>query len=154
MLKQPEAYVETAKKFSVFVPPDCSVYRDMPLALQITNIYRSRAIGAYMQQHGANTYPLVRWGDERTYSTAVLPEPVAFIGVVKHSVVVISTYGCIRGKENRKHFKAGLEAMVEYLEPTLVLVHGTMPKEVFCEVLNKSEFIHYPDWISRMKGGD
>lgn len=154
VLKHPESYIEVAKDFAAFVPPDCSVYRDMPLALQITNIYRSRAIGAYCQQRGANTYPLVRWGDERTYTAEVLPEPVAFIGVEKHSIVVISTYGCIRGKENRRHFKAGLEAMVDYLEPALVLVHGAMPDDVFGNVLHKSEFIRYPDWTSRMKGGE
>lgn len=154
VLKYPERYIEMAKDFSVFVPPDCSVYRDMPLALQITNIYRSRAIGAHYQRHGANVYPLVRWGDERTYSTLVLPEPVAFLGIEKRSVVVISTYGCIRGAENRKHFKAGLEAMVDYLEPTLVLVHGSMPDNIFCNVTQKTTFICYPDWISRLRGGD
>lgn len=153
-LANPERYIDVAQNFALFVPPDCSLYRDMPLALQVTNIYRSRAIGCYYQRHCANVYPLIRWGDERTYTGSVLPEPVAFLGVEKHSPVVVSTYGCIRSAENRKHFKAGLEAMVGYLEPSLVLVHGSMPDSVFADVISLSEFVQYPDWTTRMKGGD
>lgn len=150
----PELFVQTAKSFSVFVPPDCSLYRDQPLATQIGNVYRSRAIGFYYQRHGANVYPLIRWGDERTYTDAALPEPVAFLGAPKSSTVVISTYGCIRGAENKSHFQAGVECMVDFLHPQLVLVHGAMPKAVFEHVLSKAEFIQFPDWTTRMKAGE
>lgn len=135
-LAHPGRYIDVAQSFAVFIPPDCSLYRDMPLVLQ-----------------AANVYPLIRWGDERTYTDSVLPEPVAFLGVEKHSPVAVSTYGCIRGTENRKHFKAGLEAMVDYLKPSLVLVHGSMPTSVFADVLNRAELIQYPDWTTRMRGG-
>ena len=150
----PEAFIGTAKSFSVFVPPDCSLYRDQPLSTQIGNVYRSRAIGYYYQNNGANVYPLIRWGDERTYTDVALPEPVSFLGAPKDSVVVISTYGCIRGLENKRHFRAGVECMVDYLRPQLVLVHGAMPKSIFAHVLPKAEFVQYPDWTSRMKAGD
>ncbi len=150
----PELFVETAKNFSVFVPPDCSLYRDQPLTTQIGNVYRSRAIGYYYQRRGANVYPLIRWGDERTYTDAVLPEPVSFMGVSKDNVVVISTYGCIRGAENKHHFQAGVECMVDFLHPQLVLVHGAMPKSVFKHVLSKAEFVRFPDWTTRMKAGE
>lgn len=150
----PELFIETAKSFEVFVPTDNSLYRDQPLATQIGNIYRSRAIGFYYQKRGANVYPLIRWGDERTYTDVVLPEPVAFSGAPKNSVVVVSTYGCIRGQENKKHFQAGLECMIDALAPSLVLVHGAMPKSVFSHVLKKSEFIQFPDWTTRMKRGE
>lgn len=150
----PDLFVKTAKSFSVFVPPDCSIYRDQPLATQIGNVYRSRAIGFYYQKRGASVYPLIRWGDERTYTDEVLPEPVSFMGAPKSSVVVISTYGCIRGAGNRHHFQADVECMVDYLHPQLVLVHGSMPKSVFAHVLSKSEFAQFPDWTTRMKGGE
>lgn len=79
---------------------------------------------------------------------------MAFTGIETNSPVVISTYGCIQGAENKRHFKAGLEAMVKTLEPSLVLVHGPMPEMVFSGVIDKSEFIQFPDWITRVKGGD
>lgn len=150
----PELFVGTALSFDVFVPTDNSLYRDQPLATQIGNIYRSRAIGFYYQKHGANVYPLIRWGDERTYTDKVFPESVAFAGAPKNSVVVVSTYGCIRGQDNKRHFQAGLESMVDVLAPTLVLVHGSMPKTVFSHVLSRSEFVQFPDWTARMRRGD
>ena len=154
VLIAPELFIETVRNFLVFVPPDNSLYRDQPLTTQIGNVYRSRAIGFYYQKRGANVYPLVRWGDERTYTDEILPEPVSFMVVPKGSVVVISTYGCIRGSENKRHFQAGVECMVDFLRPQLVLVHGAMQKNVFAHVLSKSEFIQFPDWITRMKTGE
>jgi hypothetical protein len=152
VLRNPYDYIDEFKSFPVFVPCDNSLYRDSPLAVQIANIYRSRAIGHFYQYHGLNVYPLVRWGDERTYTKCFLPEKVAFTGIEHNSPVVISTYGCIRGKENKYHFQAGLEAMLEELEPSLVIVYGSMPDKVFAGFANKSVFHHFPDWITRVKG--
>ena len=153
VLRNPHSYIDEFKAFPIFVPCDNSLYRDSPLVVQIANIYRSRATGHFYQYHGANVYPLIRWGDERTYTTCVWPEKVAFAGIERHSPVVISTYGCIQGKDNKYHFRAGLEAMMEELEPSLVLVHGPMPDKVFASVSQLSKFIQYPDWITRVKGG-
>lgn len=41
ILVHPDEYIDILKKYQGFIAPDCSVYRDMPLAIQITNIYRS-----------------------------------------------------------------------------------------------------------------
>ena len=45
LLTKPDEYIAILKRYQGFIAPDCSVYRDMPLAAQVTNIYRSRAIG-------------------------------------------------------------------------------------------------------------
>ncbi len=123
----------------------------MPLCLQIANIYMNRAIGHHLQQQGLYVVPNIRWGDERTYTTSVLPEKVAFLGVEKHSIVSIGTYGCVRGEENRHHFRNGLIAMLDELEPEIVLVYGSMPKGIFQELETRTRFVQYPDWITSMK---
>jgi hypothetical protein len=151
VLIAPENYIEDFRSFTGVVSPDCSLYRDMPLCLQIANTYMNRAIGHYLQNRGIYVIPNIRWGDERTYTTCELPEKFAFLGVEKHSIVSIGTYGCIRGKENRFHFRAGLEAMLEELDPTVVLVYGAMPKDVFSDLTKKTKFIHYPDWMSMQR---
>lgn len=43
--KNPKKYIEILKRYKGVILPDFSLYRDMPLAMQIWNIYRSRAIG-------------------------------------------------------------------------------------------------------------
>ena len=154
ILMSPADYIEDIARFGVMISPDCSLYRCAPLAVQITNVYRNRAIGSYYQRKGQYVIPQIRWGSEETYTTNVLPEKIAFLGVHKHSIVAIGTYGCIQHREDKYHFKAGLEAMLETLEPDTVLVYGSMPGSVFDDYLHTTRFVQYDDWTSRRHGGD
>lgn len=56
----PDRYIDTLKKFEGVITPDFSLYRDMPLVMQQWNIYRSRALGSWLQQNGLNIIPNVR----------------------------------------------------------------------------------------------
>jgi len=153
VLINPQSYIEDLSRFKYIIPIDASLYRDAPLAAQVTNLYRNRAIGSFFQRKGLNVIPLIRWGNEYTYTTKYFPEKISFLGVEKHSIIAISTYGCIRSKDDKYHFAAGLYEMLQTLDPQVVLVHGTMPSSIFDYYLNTCTFINYPDWISRMKGG-
>lgn len=153
LLSKPYEYVDELKKHIV-ISPDCSMYRNAPLAAQITNLYRNRAIGVLLQRHGVYVIPQVRWGNELTYTTRVFYERIAFLGVEQESIVAIGTYGCINGFENKYHFEAGLDAMLQTLLPKIVLVYGAMPEKIFSHYSQKTQFIHYPDWITRKRGGE
>lgn len=83
ILAATDKYVDQLRLFPGVISPDCSLYRDMPLCLQIANIYMNRAVGHYLQSKGLYVIPNIRWGDERTYTTEVLPEKAAFLGVPK-----------------------------------------------------------------------
>lgn len=150
ILVNPDEYIEILKKYQGFIAPDCSVYRDMPLAIQITNIYRSRAIGYCFQKHGVYVIPCVRWGDERTYTTKFLPERVAFSGIEHHSIVSVGSYGQLKDKVNRYYFEAGIDAMMETLEPEYVLVYSKMPDHIE-DKYPETKFIEYPDWTTQMR---
>lgn len=147
LIVHPDEYIKLLKKYQGFIAPDCSVYRDMPLALQITNVYRSRAIGYYFQKRGVYVIPCVRWGDERTYSKKFLPEKIAFCGVEKHSIVSVGSYGQLKDRLNRYYFEAGLDSMMEELEPEIVLVYSKMPDHIE-EKYPKTRFVEYQDWTS------
>ena len=153
LLKDPAAFAKDLRRFQAFVTPDASLYWDMPLSAQIANKYRSHAVGSYLQRQGVCTIPNVRWGDERTYTTDYLPEPIAFLGVDRHSIVAIGSYGVVKTKEEKRHFKDGLAAMLDWLEPQVVLVYGSTPEDVFGDFWDRSEFVRYPDWTSHVRGG-
>lgn len=150
ILMNPDEYISIIKKYQGFISPDCSIYRDMPLVLQITNIYRNRAIGFCFQKHGVYVVPCVRWGDERTYTKKFLPEKVAFSGVEKHSIVSVGTYGQLKDRVNRYYFEAGMDSMMETLEPEIVLVYSRMPDEIEKKYPG-TRFIEYPDWTSTVR---
>lgn len=146
ILTSTSKYLDELSRFAAVISPDCSLYRDMPLCLQITNTYMNRAVGFYLQKHGVYVIPNVRWGDERSFE-------FCFQGLPTNDIVCISTHGCIKGEENKYYFKLGLEEMLIVLKPQVVLVHGSMPDEVFANFLNETKFVHYESYISKMKGG-
>ena len=111
---------------------------------------KSRAIGYFFQKNRVYVIPCVRWGDERTYTTKVLPEKVAFLGVEKHSIVSIGSYGQIKDRVNRYFFEAGLDSMMETLEPEIVLVYGKVPEYVK-EKYGDTRFVEYLNWTSSVR---
>ena len=144
LLIKPAELIDDLKRFKGgIVSPDCSLYWDMPLSAQIINTYRNRAIGYYLQKNGIYVIPNIRWGDERTYTTNVLPDKLAFLGVEMHSIVSIGSYGCVQNAKKRYHFQAGLKNMLESLEPSTVIVYGPMPDEVFAEFIGCTQFVHF-----------
>ena len=151
VIRNPKDFVDDILRFPAVVTPDNSLYRDAPLITQIANTFRNRAIGHVLQEAGAYVITNVRWSDERSYTTKVLPEKFAFLGAPKNSIVSIGTYGCISGKENKHYFREGLEAMLDELKPQVVLVYGSMPKKIFDGIKSKTNFINYPDWISKVR---
>ena len=146
ILTSTSKYLDELSRFAAVISPDCSLYRDMPLCLQITNTYMNRAVGFYLQKHGVYVIPNVRWGDERSFE-------FCFQGLPTNDIVCISTHGCIKGEENKYYFKLGLEEMLVVLKPQVVLVHGSVPDEVFSDFLSETKFVHYENYISKMKGG-
>ncbi len=146
ILTSTSKYLDELSRFAAVISPDCSLYRDMPLCLQITNTYMSRAVGFYLQRRGVYVIPNVRWGDERSFE-------FCFQGLPTNDIVCVSTHGCIKGEENKYYFKLGLEEMLNVLKPQVVLVHGPMPVEVFSDFPSKTKLVHYKSYISKMKGG-
>lgn len=148
-LRNPDIFIEEFRLYPGVISTDSSLYWDMPLAAQIVNCYRNKVSCYHCQNCGIYTIPNIRWGDERTYTTDFLPEMFPFLGVPKHSIVSIGTYGCISNKEKKYHFRHGLSAMLDVLEPEFVLVYGSMPDAIFTPFLHRTQFIQYPDWISK-----
>ena len=76
---------------------------------------------------------------------------MAFQGVDKHSIVSIGTYGQIKSAESKRYFREGLIVMLNELEPEVVLVYGAMPDKIFGDLQQRTKFIQYDDWTTRMK---
>lgn len=148
---------EQAKKLQGFkgiISPDCSLYYDMPLVLQMVNTYLNRQIGHYLQTQGFYVIPNVRWGDERSYKRIIPTElPFAFLGLEKHSIYSIGTYGCCKSSINKQHLREGLRSFIQEIEPKIILVYGAMPDSVFAEFKEKVQFIHFEDWTRKQHGG-
>ncbi|MCL2703244.1 MAG: DUF4417 domain-containing protein [Defluviitaleaceae bacterium] len=120
----PKQYLEMFKRYDSVITPDYSLYRDLPIAMQIWNTYRNRAIAYWLQNNGVNIVLNVRWGDERTYA-------FAFEGIEQGGTIAVSTNGCIKNKLDRYFFKKGLAKMVETIKPDTIVNYSYTPDDIF-----------------------
>ncbi len=120
----PERYLPVLQRYKGVITPDFSLYRDMPLVMQLWNIYRSRAIGHWLQANGVHVIVNIRWSDERTYRSCCA-------GVPKHSVIAVGSHGCIKLLREQAYFVKGLEYAVRELEPKTIIVYGSAPDAIF-----------------------
>ena len=122
--RNPHKYLQILMKYKGVILPDFSLYRDMPLSMQIWNIYRSRAIGNWFQKNGIKVIPNIRFGDRRTFR-------ICCDGIEKHCVIAIGSHGNIKNIEDRSIFLKGLDVIICILEPSVVVVYGSTPNKYF-----------------------
>ena len=120
----PKQYLAKLKKFKGIISPDFSLYRNMPLCMQMWNTYRGRAIAVWLQNNGAEIIPNVRFNDERTYE-------FCFDGIEKFKTVAVGTHGCIKNRIDKDYFKDGLAEVVRRLSPRTIIVYGAAPDDIF-----------------------
>lgn len=120
----PKQYLNKLKKFKGVISPDFSMYRNMPLCMQMWNAYRSRALANWLSENEIQIIPNIRFGDERTYL-------FCFEGIEKNKTVSVGTHGCIQHKEDREYFKKGLAELVKRLSPQTIIVYGQAPDDIF-----------------------
>lgn len=117
----PYRYLQILKRFDSVFTPDFSLFLDMPLAMKIWNIYRSRLIGQMMQQANLTVIPTVSWAEPETFE-------FCFDGLPSGGTVSISTVGIMRTEESRKVFERGFTTMVERITPSQIILYGKCPE--------------------------
>jgi len=120
---RPKVFIKRLKKFNGVILPDFSIYRDMPLVMQYWNIYRSRAIGNYLQSNGIKAIVNIRYGDERTYECACLGAP-------HKSIIAIGTNGTTQNKIDRNFLDEGFDYIVKILDPKVIVIYGGITRHI------------------------
>jgi len=118
---KPERGLSRIQRVGFSLTPDFSLWRDMPLAMQLWQVYRSRWCGCWLAEHGIDVIPTASWSTADSY-------PFAFAGISPRSAVAVSTVG-VREPLAKELFAAGYAEMVRQLSPSLVLIYGSPPTE-------------------------
>lgn len=102
-------------QYKFLISPDYSLYKDMPKAVQLFNVFRSRWCGAFWQSKGITVVPNVGWGDASTFD-------YCFDGIEEGSVVAVGTIGC---KKSKLAFMRGYNEMLKRIKPSAVICFGS-----------------------------
>jgi len=125
LYNKPESYLFRLAQYPNVLTPDYSLYRDMPLALQINNTFKNRWCGAYWQEYGLSVIPTVSWSTIDSFE-------FCFDGLEYETVVAVSTLGGLTEKE---HFLRGYFEMKNKINPRQVLCFGETFPEMGYEVI-------------------
>ena len=139
----PNKALDIIRHFSGIITPDFSTNADFPDPIKRYNTYRMRTFGCWMNQLGIPVINNVRWGTPETWT-------YCFDGIPKRSIISIGTVGGNPRKLiDRDRFVAGIDKMVEVLEPQIILVYGSAKYPCF-EKLKKQgiKIISYPSKTS------
>lgn len=126
---EPERYVDVLSRYAGMIMPDFSTYINMPVPMQLWNMYRSRALASFYQRCGIDVIPNLVYADERTYGPA-------FSGLPIGGTYCTCNIGILRDEEARHYFFKGLMKALETVRPDVLLVYGNkMDVELPCDVV-------------------
>lgn len=140
---RPEFYIEKLHDFQCALTPDFSLYMDMPVAMKIWNVYRSRLIGQMMQKAGLEVIPTVSWAEPETFE-------FCFDGLPHNATLSVSTIGVKEDPKALEVWRAGMDEMINRLKPKRLLVYGGEIEFDYGNI----EVIYYENaTVERMKNG-
>lgn len=113
----PETNIDKLLNFDFCLTPDFSLYMDMPMAMKVWNVYRSRLVGQMLQDRGGNIIPTLSWAEEATFS-------FCFDGIEPGGVVSVSTIGVKRSREATEIWMKGMDEALKRLKPMAVVIYG------------------------------
>ena len=113
----PEVNGELLLNFEAVLTPDFSLYTNMPNAMKIWNIYRSRLLGQFWQYNGMTVIPTVSWSTPDSFT-------FAFDGLPANSTLAISTIGVHQNERAREIWNAGVDELITRLNPKRLIIYG------------------------------
>lgn len=149
--RNPKAYLNFFKRTAGIIGFDFSIHSDMPLIKQKSQIFDNLALTYYYGRNGVPIIPNVRSGvDELT------PE---FLNCIPtHSTIAIGTHGFMKRMPEKYEWYCFISEIITILQPTNVIVYGTLNCKIFDDFKTLTNIFCYPSWISnrwrQVKYGD
>ncbi len=104
-------------EYPLVIGPDPSLYVDLGMAINITNVYRSRFVTSHWQQNGIPTVPLFTFGDISSLAYCL-------DGFPEDSVVALSGVGHERSVSSEKLWNFCVNRMIEEKYPSMLIIYG------------------------------
>lgn len=137
----PERLLPRVTAVGAALTPDFSLWRDMPRAAQVWNVYRARWLGAYWQSEGVEVIPTACWSTPASFD-------FCFAGIPSGSTVAVSAIGIRSSEVDKALFRAGIEELLRRTQPKLLLSYGELR---FCDDIDLPEVKEYPTFWDRRR---
>ena len=139
--KNPKRYISFFKKTAGIIGPDFSIHSDMPVVKQKAQINDNLSLAYYYGSKGIPLIPNLRCGIDE-----LLPEFLS--AIPRHTLVAIGTHGFIKQKQEQCEWYCFIETFCKVLQPTGIIVYGSLHNKMFDELKKHNTFFFYEPWIS------
>lgn len=139
--KNPKRYVDFFKRTAGIIGFDYSVHSDMPIVKQKSQMNDNLSLTYFFGRQGIPVIPNIRCG-----CNELLPEFLS--AIPKHSTIAVGTHGFIKTKQEKCEWYCFLDAIIQILKPTAIVVYGHLTGPIFDEIKTKANFTFYDSWIS------
>ncbi|MCD8210645.1 MAG: DUF4417 domain-containing protein [Prevotella sp.] len=118
--------------------PDFSIYVDVPMPVNTTNIYRSRLVAAYWQKCGLRVIPTASWGNVDSFK-------YCFDGLPEYSVIAVCGIGHDYCRGANKLWHMAMHEMEKQISPSKIIVYGGKKPD---DTQFNAEIVHFEDYIT------
>lgn len=146
LASSPFNYAKKLAKYKCTCEPDFSMKIGDPLAVVVGNTFKSHSTAFYLQEHGCQVIPTMKWSSPDSYE-------VCFDGYEKGGAVIVSTIGVLKDERSHMYFKSGFTEMLKRISPEAVVLYGDYSewiKELMPSQLDVHHFCH--ERFNRMRG--
>lgn len=142
--RNPRRYVDFFKRTAGIIGFDFSIHTDMPIIKQKAQMNDNLSLTYFYGKHGIKVIPNIRCGVDD-----LLPE---FLDAIpKHSLIAVGTYGFIKERQQKAEWFCCLETIIKSLEPTGIIVYGTLNGKMFDKFKEHTKFYFYDSWSDKRR---
>ena len=142
--RNPKKYVDFFKKCAGIIGFDFSIHTDMPIIKQKSQMNDNLSLTYYYGKQGIRVIPNIRCGFDD-----LLPEFLS--SIPKNSLIAIGTYGFIKETYKKYEWFCFLDEIIRTLNPSGIIVYGTLNGELFDSLKKKTKFYYYDSWSTRRR---
>ena len=138
--RNPRKYVNFFKRSAGIIGFDYSIHSDMPVIKQKKQMDDNLSLAYYYGHLGIPVIPNLRCGiDELTDEY--------FKAIPKNVITAIGTHGFIKTKQEQYEWYCFIEKVLNDLNPSGIVVYGSLSDKMFDELKAKTKFSFYTPWI-------
>ncbi len=138
--RNPRKYLNFFKRTAGFIGFDYSIHTDMQVVKQKSQINDNLSHTYYYANQGNLCIPNIRCGVDE------LKEEF-FEAIPKNSLVAIGTFGFVKTNYQKADWFCFIQDIIENLNPSGIIVVGTLPEFIIKEFEKKCPFYFYESWM-------
>ncbi len=139
--RNPKRYIDFFKRAAGIIGFDFSIHSDMQVIKQKSQMNDNLSYTYFFGKNGIPIIPNIRAGIDE-----LLPEFLS--AFPKKTLVAVGTNGFIKTRPEKSEWVCFLEEIVEVLEPSGIIVYGTLNGLEFDNIKKRVPIYIYDSWIS------